>query len=116
MGSDITGNPQREPRTQSQALLTDESTLGNDLENRIGNLDKLADSTYAALSRESFSGKPHALDLVNDLRVKIKANRSMLRVARLLSEPARKSMLLRISDSMSDLEEAFASHLGVKMS
>jgi hypothetical protein len=118
MGSNhaITGNPQREPRTQSQSLLRDESTLENDLENRIGNLDKLVDSTYAALGQESFAGKPHALDLVNDLRVKIKANRNMFRVAKLLSEPARKSMLLRVRDCLNDLEEAVASQLGVKMS
>jgi len=112
----MTGNPQRELGTQSQSLLRDESLLENDLENRIGNLDRLVDSTYAALGQESFSGKPHALDFVNDLRVKVKANRNMFRVAKLLSEPARKSMLLRIRDCLNDLEEVVASQLGVKMS
>jgi hypothetical protein len=117
MGSNhaITGNPQREPRTQSQSLLRDESTLETDLENRIGNLDKLVDSTYAALGQESFSGKPHALDLVNDLRVKIKATHNMLRVAKLLSEPARESMLSKVRDSLNDLEHIVASKFGVEM-
>jgi len=111
----ITGNPQREPRIQSQSLLRDESTLENDLENRIRNLDKLVDSTYAALGQESFPGKPHALDLVNDLRVKIKASHNLFRVARLLSEPARESMFSKVHESLNDLEEVVASQLGVKM-
>jgi hypothetical protein len=118
MGSNhaIAGNPQLEPRTQSQSLLRDESALENDLENRIVNLDRLVDSTYIALGQESFSGKPQALDVVNDLRVKVKANRNMFLVAKLLSEPARKSMLLRIRGYLNGLEEVAASQLGVKMS
>ena len=111
----ITGNPQREPRIQSQSLLRDESTLENDLENRIRNLDKLVDSTYLALDHESFPGKPHALDLVNDLRVKIKASQNLFRVAKLLSEPARESMFSKVDHSLNELEEVVASELGVKM-
>jgi hypothetical protein len=111
----ITGNPQREPRIQSQSLLGAESTLENDLENRIRNLDALVDSTYSALDQESFPDKPHALDLVNDLRVKIKASQNLFRVAKLLSEPARESMLSKVDHSLNDLEEVVASQLGVKM-
>ena len=56
MGSNhaVTGNPQREPRIQSESLLTDESALESDLENRKRNLDKLVDSTYVAVGQESF--------------------------------------------------------------
>jgi len=111
----IPGNPQREPRIQSQSLLRDESSPENDLENRIINLDKLVDSTYAARGQESFPGKPHALDLVNDLRVKIKASDNLFRVAKLLSEPARESMFSKVHESLNDLEEVVASQLGVKM-
>jgi hypothetical protein len=110
----MTGSTQREPRIQSQSLLRDESVPENDLENRIRNLDKLVNSTYAALCQESFPSKPHALDLVNDLRVKIRASQNLLRVARLLSEPARESIFSKIHDSLNDLEEVVASQLGVK--
>jgi hypothetical protein len=109
------GDPQREPRIQSQSLLGAESSLENDLENRISNLDTLVDSTYSALDHESFPGKPHALDLVNDLRVKIKASQNLFRVAKLLSEPARESMFSKLHHSLNDLEEVVASELGVKM-
>ena len=55
------------------------------------------------------------LDLMNDLRVKIKATHNMLRVAKLLSEPARGSMLSKVRDSLDDLEEVVASKFGVEM-
>ena len=112
----ITGNPKQEPRIQSQSFVSDASTLENDLENRISNLEMLVDSTYAALGQESFPSKPKALDIVNDLRVKIKASQNLLRVAKLLSEPARESMFSKVHDSLNDLEEVVASQLGVRMS
>ena len=111
----IAGNPQTELRVQSNSPQRDEYPSENELENRIRNLDKLVDSTHAALEQVSFSGKPHAVDLVNDLRVKIKATHNLLRVAKLLSEPARESMFSKIRDSLNDLEEVIASHLGVRM-
>jgi hypothetical protein len=92
-----------------------EGSLENELENRIRNLDKLAESIHSALGEETFSGKPHALDLANDVRLKIKASWKMFRVAKLLSEPARESMLLKMNDSVSDLEDAVATHFGVEM-
>jgi hypothetical protein len=52
---------------------------------------------------------------MNDLRVKIKATHNMLRVAKLLSEPARESMLSKVRDSLNDLEDIVASKLGVEM-
>jgi hypothetical protein len=118
MGSNhaIAANPQTELRVQSKSLQRDEYPLENELENRIENLDKLVDSTYAAVNQVSFSGKPHALDLMNDLRVKIKATRNIFRVAKLLSEPARESMFSKVRDSLNALEEVIASRLGVRMS
>ncbi len=83
------------------------------MEDRVKNLDRLVDSLHATPDQVSFSGKPRVLDLVTDLRVKIKASHNLLRVAKLLSEPARKSMFSKIRDSLNDLEEAIASHLGV---
>ena len=116
MGSNhaVAGNPQTEWRVQSKSLQRDAYALDNELENRTKNLDKLVDSLHATSDQMSFSGKPHALDLVNDLRMRIKASHNLLRVAKLLSEPARESMLSKIRDSLDDLEESIASHLGVK--
>ena len=112
----IAGNPQTELRVQSNSLQRDEYPSENELENRIRNLDKLVDSTHAALEKVSFSGKFRALDLVTELRVKIKATRNMIQVAKLLSEPARKSMFSKILDSLNELEDVVASHLGLRMS
>lgn len=109
-------NSQTELKVQSKSLQRNDSALENELENRIQNLDKLVDSIHAALDQESFSGKPHALDLVNDLRMKLKASHNLFRVAKLLSEPARESMFSKVRDSLNDLAEVIASHLGVKMS
>jgi hypothetical protein len=47
--------------------------------------------------------------------VKIKASQNLFRVAKLLSEPARESMLSKVDHSLNDLEEVVASQLGVKM-
>ena len=81
-------------------------SLVNELENRIKDLDKLVDSLVT----------PQALDLVNDLRVKLNASHKLLQVAKLLREPARASMLSKIRDSLNDLEEAIASRPSVKTS
>ena len=110
------GNPQTELGVQSKFLQRDEYALDNELENRIENLDKIVDSLLATPDQTSSSGKPHVLNLVNDLRVKIKASHNLLRVAKLLSEPARESMFAKIRDSLNDLEESIASRLGVKTS
>jgi len=115
MANHAVWNPPTEPRHKSESLQGVEFALENDLENRIDNLGKLVDSVSSALGQESFSGKPHALDLMNDLRVKIKATYNMLRVAKLLSEPARESMLSKVRDSLNDLEDIVASKLGVEM-
>jgi predicted GTPase len=111
----IAANSQTELTDQCKSLQIDESELENELENRIENLDKLLHSVHAALEQESFSRKTHALDLVIDIRMKIKASHRMLQVAKLLSEPARESMLLRVRNCLNTLEEEFASHLGVRM-
>lgn len=117
MGLDraVAGIPQTEVRSQNRSPQINVSAPENELENRIRNLERLANSLQAALGRESFSGKPHALELLNDLRLKIKASWNMFRVAKLLSEPAHASMLSTVRDSVSDLEDIVASHFGVEM-
>jgi hypothetical protein len=104
-----------ELRDRSNRLQRVEDELENDLDNRLENLEKLVESIAAALGQERFSGKPRALDLVNDLRVKIKANQNMFRVGKLLSEPARNSVISRVADSLHELEQFVASNLGVEM-
>jgi hypothetical protein len=114
----IAENPQTQLRVPSKPLRRDESALENEVENHLKHLDKLVDSIHAGQDKAPFSGKPHALDLVNDLRVKIKASYDMVRVAKLLSEPVRTSMFSKVCDSLNDLEndleELIASHLAVK--
>jgi|HubBroStandDraft_2_1064218.scaffolds.fasta_scaffold199973_2 hypothetical protein len=113
---DVAANPQTELTDQHKSLqTTDESELENELENRVENLDKLLNNVHATLEQQSFSGKTHALDLVIDIRMKIKASHKMLQVAKLLSEPARESMLLRVQNCLNSLEEESASHLGVRL-
>ena len=117
MGVDRTdaGFPQTEVRSPNSATQLHVSAPENELENRIRNLERLANSLQAALGRESFSGKPHTLDLLNDLRLKINASSKMFRVAKLLSEPARESMISKVRDTVNDLEGVVASHFGVEM-
>jgi hypothetical protein len=107
----ITENPPIEHKAFRRDVYVSENELGI----RINNLDRLVHSVHGALRQVSFSGKLRALDLMNDLRVKIQATHNMLRVAKLLSEPARESMLLRVRDSLKELEEAIAAHLDVEM-
>jgi hypothetical protein len=89
----------------------------NELENRLKNLERLAESVQGALGRESLSalGKVRALDVVSDLRVKTKASWKIFRVAKLLSEPARGSMLAQVRETVEELEEVVASQFGVEM-
>jgi hypothetical protein len=47
--------------------------------------------------------------------MKIKASWKMFQLARLLSEPARESMLEKVWESVNDLEDAVASNFGVEM-
>jgi hypothetical protein len=107
----VTANPKSESRSQN----TDEQKSEVALEYRLRNLERLAESIEAALGRESFSGKPDALDLASGLRIKIQASWKMFRLARLLSEPARRSMLLKVWESVDELEDVVASHFGVEM-
>ena len=118
MGSNyaVAGDPQTEWGIPSRHLQRNECALENELENRLKNLDKLVDSLQATSDQMSFSGKPHANDLVNNFRAKIKASQNLLRVAKLLSEPVRDSMFSKVRDSVNDLEESIASHLVVKRS
>ena len=108
-------NSLTDPGLQEESLQIDESALENELENRITSLERLVDGAYIALGQRSFSSKGGGLDLANDLRVKIKANHNMFRVAKLLREPARGSMLSKVRDSVAGLEEVVASQFGVEM-
>jgi hypothetical protein len=101
--------------TEHRSLRRNVDASEGELEIRIQNLEKLVDSVHAALRQVSFSGKPSVLDLMNDLHVKIKTIHNMLRVARLLSEPARESMLSRVRGSLNELEETIAVRLDVEM-
>ena len=101
--------------TETKFLHRNEYASESELDIRIKNLDKLVYSVHSALRQVSFSGKPRALDLMDDLRVKIKATDNKLRVARLLSEPARESLLSAVRDSLNELEETIAAHLDVEM-
>jgi hypothetical protein len=116
MGSNraIAENPENEPRVQG-APKTYGSAPEYGLEIRIQNLDALVHSVHAALDRESFEGKHQALNVIASLRMKIKATLNMFRLARLLREPARESMLLRVRDSVNGLESDVATQLHVEL-
>lgn len=103
------------PPTEHKSFRRNEYASEEELEIRIKNLDKLVQSVHGALGQVSFSGKPRALNFMNDLHVKIKATHKMLRVAKLFSEPARESMLSRVRDSVKEFEEIIAAHLDVEM-
>jgi hypothetical protein len=111
----VATNPETEWGIRSEFRQSEEPTPETQLETRIKNLQKLADSVQAALGRQSFSGKHQAVALANDLRLKIAANWKMFQVAKLLREPARESMLSRVSSSVEELEESIATHFGVEM-
>jgi hypothetical protein len=106
----IAENPQAEYKPSQR----EECVTENQLEIRIQNLDKLVHSVHGALRQVSFSGKLRTLNLMSELGVKIKATHNMLRVAKLLSDPARGSMLSRVRDSLKQLEETIAAHLDVE--
>ena len=90
-------------------------TTENELENRITNLDKLTEALYSALHQETFPGQFHALDLVSDLRLKVKATQHMFHVGRLLEESARTEVLANAAVSVENLEAVIALRFGVEM-
>ena len=81
-----------------------------DLENHLANLAKRIDSIEAERDQVCYSGN----GLMSEVRDKVQAMRHMLLVAKLLREPARESMLSKVRDSLSDIEELIALQLGVK--
>lgn len=97
---------------QNESPQSDESNSEHNLAARISHLDKIVETLQGALPQQSISGEPLALDLVNDLHVKIAASNNLFRVARLLSEPARESMVSEVRASVQDLEKIIASHFG----
>jgi hypothetical protein len=116
MGSNhVVGKPQTEFINKNNSIKRTERAFESQLENRIENLETLVNSIQGVVARESFSDKRHAIDFVADLRMKTKSCREIFRIGRLLREPARESMLLKLSENLDALEEVFASRLGVKM-
>jgi hypothetical protein len=89
-------------------------SLEKEVENQLRNLDRLVESVGSARDQASFPSKPHAHNLVNNLRTKLKASHDMFRLAKLLSEPVRTSMFSKVHESLNDLEEDIAAHWNVK--
>jgi len=91
----------------------------NELENRIINLDKLTDALSSALklavNQPPASSEFHAIDLVSDLRLKVKASQQMFQLARLLEEPARTDVLSTVTVSIENLEAIIALEFGVEL-
>jgi hypothetical protein len=85
-----------------------------ELESRIENL-KICVERLPAANEEHALGGAQELDHVNDLRTKLKALWNMVRVAKLLREPARGSMLATVHDSLKDMEESVAAEFGVRV-
>ncbi len=104
-------NQQTEWGFQSKPLRGD--ALEEEVGNQLRNLDKLVENVAAARDQASFPGKPHAHNLVNNLRGKLKASHDLFRVAKLLSEPVRTSMFTKIRESLNDLQDDIASRWGV---
>jgi len=113
----VSGNTQTEWGLHDKRGEANGAARENELENRLRNLERLAESVQGALGRESFSGTgaERALDLTNDLRLKIQASWKIFRVAKLLSEPARGSMLAQVRESVGELENVVAAQFGVEM-
>lgn len=103
-------NQQTELGFQGKSLRGD--ALEKEVENQLRNLDRLVESVGSAREQASFPGKPHAHNLANNLRAKLKAGHDMFRLAKLLSEPVSTSMFSKLHESLNDLEEDIASHRG----
>lgn len=78
-----------------------------EVENRLASLDKRLDEMQADGNQLSDSDK----GLICDLGQRVKASHHTLLVAKLISEPARESLLLKLRDSINDVEELMASQL-----
>ena len=102
-------------RFQSKPPLTDQSAVEIEVQYRLRDLDELVDRISAAnRDKVSISGETSVPDSLRDLRAIVKANHDEVLVAKLLSEPARESMLLKVRDSLRNLEKMLAYHLGVR--
>jgi hypothetical protein len=102
-------------RIQSKPPLTDQSAAEIEVQDRLRDLDELVGRISAAnRDKVSISGETSVPDSLRDLRAIVKANHEEVLVAKLLSEPARESRLLKVRDSLRNLEKMLAYHLGVK--
>jgi len=107
----VAGHAEGEPRVHSKATHAPQT----ELDIRIANLVKLLESICSVLGQESFTGQPQALDLADDLRLKIKATENMSRVGKSLNEPMRSCVLQNASASVNDIETVIAARFGVVM-
>jgi len=96
-------------KLQSKPPLTNQSAAEIEVQDRLRNLDELVDRIGATNQDKASSS-----DLLRDLRAIVKANHDEVLVAKLVSDPARESMLLKVRDSLRNLEKMLAYHLGVK--
>ena len=82
-------------------------TLEIEVENRLATVDKRLDDMHADRNQLSDSGN----SLISELDQRVKASHHTLLVAKLISEPARESLFLKLRDSLNDVEELMASQL-----
>jgi hypothetical protein len=99
---------------QASPPRTNDPASESDLENRAKSLSKLL-RRLDVDGCASDSPQPHALGPVNELKVKIESTYNMLRVAKLLSEPARQSLLSKVRESLEDFERVIATNFDVEM-
>jgi hypothetical protein len=93
---------------------TNDPASESELENRAKSLSKFL-KPLDVDDRAPHSRQPHALDPLSELKVKVEATYNMLRVAKLLREPARQSLLSKVRESLDDLERIFAANFEVEM-
>lgn len=79
--------------------------LETEVANQLAKLDKLVGDLQADRDRWSAADK----DFMHQLRQRVNAGHRTLLVAKLISEPARESLFLKLHDSLNDVEELMAS-------
>jgi hypothetical protein len=90
------------------------AVVEQELESRIENLKICVDRLPAGNEEQELGGMQEP-NHVNDLRTRLKAMWNMVRVAKLLREPARGSMLATVQDSLKEMEESVAAEFGVRV-
>jgi hypothetical protein len=83
----------------------------DEIETRIQHVSDLHENLNAAPQVVWLKGAPYVHDSQLDLHVKVEAVRWMLRIAKHMSDPAREVVLLRIENSLRQLEAAVGSRV-----